>query len=217
MFEVVAINCYINLSTMNGDYEKKLGQAGFEVVCGIDEVGRGPMAGPIVAAAVILDLSNVDALQGVNDSKKLTEKKRESLYDIIINSVKDWAVAEVTAAEIDSNGIALANTLVMRKAWQALKIRPDFVATDYMTNLWFEIPFEAIKKGDSKVLSIAAASIIAKVTRDRQMVEYAKQYPEYGFDSHKGYGSKKHLDAIREYGPCPIHRQSFGLMKKRLF
>ena len=175
-------------------------------MAGADEAGRGPLAGPVVAAAVIFPKECI--IEGINDSKKLTEKKREQLYEeIITNSI--YSVGIVDAQEIDATNILIAARKAFHIAADGLSIVPDFFYTDFITKLDLPSPYEAIVKGDAKVYSIAAASIVAKVTRDRMMRDYALQYPEYGFEKHKGYGTKLHYQALKEFGPSPIHRKTF--------
>ena len=192
-------------------YEREYWQKGL-LLAGADEAGRGPLAGPVVAAAVILPESPI--LEGVNDSKKLSEKKREKLYAQITEEAVAWSVGIVEQDIIDEINILNAARLAFLKAVEGLKPRPDFVCCDQITGLELPVPHEAIVKGDAKVYSIAAASIVAKVTRDRIMRDMAEQYPQYGFEKHKGYGTRAHAAAILKYGPCPIHRRSF--LKKLL-
>ena len=176
-------------------------------ICGIDEAGRGPLCGPVVAGAVILP-KNCDILY-INDSKKLSEKMREVLYDEIAEGAVSWAVGVVSAERIDEINILQATYEAMREAVNKLKVKPDILLNDAVTIPDLEIPQVPIVKGDAKSQSIAAASIMAKVTRDRIMQEYDRMYPEYGFARHKGYGTKAHIEALKEYGPCPIHRRTF--------
>lgn len=180
---------------------------GYTAVCGTDEAGRGPLCGPVVAAAVILP-KDIE-IEGLNDSKKLTEKKREKLFDIIKEKAVAYAIAEATPAEIDEINILNASMLAMRRAIEALPVKADFALIDGNCSRGFEIPTQTIVKGDSISASIAAASILAKVTRDRQCIELDKLYPEYGIAKHKGYPTKDHMDAVRKYGPAPIYRMSF--------
>ena len=189
------------------DYENEKYALGYTAVCGCDEAGRGPLCGPVVAAAVILPKDAV--IEGLDDSKKLTEKKREKLFDIIINTATAYAIAEASPAEIDEINILNASMLAMRRAVEALKIKADFALIDGNCSRGFEIPTETVVKGDSKSYSIAAASILAKVTRDRGCEELDREYPMYGIAKHKGYPTKDHMDAVRKYGPSPIHRKSF--------
>ena len=189
-------------------FEKEAYEKGYKCRAGIDEVGRGPLAGPVVAAAVILPK---DALiEGVNDSKKLSEKKREKLYDDIINNALAWGVGIVDHTVIDEINILNATRKAMKLAIEDLKVKPDFILIDAEKKVDTDgIPYLPIIKGDALSISIGAASIIAKVTRDRIMREWDSVYPQYGFSGHKGYGTAKHIAAIKEYGLCPIHRRSF--------
>lgn len=184
------------------------------IIAGTDEVGRGPLAGPVTAAAVILPERY--ELLGLTDSKKLSEKKRDALYEQIKTQAIAWAVAEASVEEIDRLNILQASLLAMRRAVEALSCQPDKVLVDGHMTLKFKIPNEAIIGGDLTVPVISAASIMAKVTRDRLMLELDKMYPEYGFKGHKGYPTKVHLSAIKAYGPCPIHRMSFAPLKNML-
>lgn len=186
-------------------YEREYEAFGY--VCGIDEVGRGPLAGPVVAGAVILP-KDCQILY-INDSKKLSEKKREELYDIIMEQALATGIGIVGPARIDEINILQATYEAMRKAIQNLAITPDILLNDAVTIPEVNIRQVPIIKGDAKSISIGAASIIAKVTRDRLMIEYDKIMPEYGFASNKGYGSQRHIEALRKYGEAPIHRQSF--------
>ena len=179
----------------------------YEYICGIDEVGRGPLAGPVVAGAVILP-KDCDLLY-LNDSKKLTENKREELYDKIMESAVSAAIGYGSPERIDEINILQADYEAMKEAIGKLSVKPTLLLNDAVTLPDMDIKHVPIIKGDAKSASIAAASIIAKVTRDRMMVEYAKIFPEYGFDSNKGYGSAAHIEALKKYGPCPIHRRSF--------
>ena len=189
-------------------YEKAAATSGFKLICGVDEAGRGPLAGPVCAAAVILpeDLE----IEGLNDSKKLSEKKREQLFDIITEKALAYCVAYGTLQEIEEKNILQATFLAMNRAIEGLELKADFALIDgNKLPAGIKIPAAAIVKGDAKSMSIAAASILAKVSRDRLLMEYDKQYPEYQFAKHKGYGTKLHTDLIKEYGPCEIHRLSF--------
>ena len=181
--------------------------AAYEYVCGIDEVGRGPLAGPVVAGAVILP-KNCDILY-INDSKKLSEKKREELYDIIMERAVSVGIGYSTPERIDEINILQATYEAMREAIGKLAVMPDLLLNDAVTIPQVSVRQVPIIKGDAKSISIGAASIVAKVTRDRLMVQYDEVYPEYGFASNKGYGAQMHVDALRKYGPCPIHRRSF--------
>lgn len=186
-------------------YEKKYSD--YAYICGIDEAGRGPLAGPVVAGAVILP-KDCDILY-INDSKKLTEKKREELYDIIIEKAVAYGIGMATPERIDEINILQATYEAMRGAVAGLEVTPDILLNDAVTIPHINIRQVPIIKGDAKSISIAAASILAKVTRDRMMKEYSVIYPEYGFEGHKGYGSQSHIEAIKKYGPSPIHRRSF--------
>ncbi len=186
-------------------YEEQYGQ--HEFICGIDEVGRGPLAGPVVAGAVILPRDC--RILYINDSKQLSEKKREELYDIIMEQAVSCAVGYASPARIDEINILQATYEAMREAIAGLKVRPDILLNDAVTIPGVSIPQVPIIKGDAKSITIGAASIIAKVTRDRLMQEYDALYPEYGFGGNKGYGSAVHIEALKEHGPTPIHRRSF--------
>lgn len=187
------------------EYERKYAE--YTYVCGIDEVGRGPLAGPVVAGAVILP-KDCDILY-INDSKQLSEKKREELYDIIMEKAVGVAVGYASVERIDEINILQATFEAMREAISKLPVSPDILLNDAVTIPQVTIPQVPIIKGDAKSISIGAASIIAKVTRDRLMVEYDSVFPEYGFASNKGYGSAAHIEAIKKIGPCPIHRRTF--------
>ena len=189
------------------EYEERRYAEGYSSVCGLDEAGRGPLCGPVVAAAVILPLGL--EIEGLNDSKKLTEKKREALFEVIKEKAIAYAISEASPAEIDEINILNASMLAMRRAVEALPVTADFALIDGNCSRGFNIPTETVVKGDAKSYSIAAASILAKVTRDRQCEELDKAYPEYGIAKHKGYPTKEHMDAVREHGPSPIHRRSF--------
>ncbi len=181
--------------------------ASFSAICGIDEAGRGPLAGPVVAGAVILP-TDCEILY-LNDSKKLTEKRREALFLEIKEKAVAWNVGIVDAAEIDQINILQATYEAMRKAITGLEVTPDLLLNDAVEIPDVQIPQVMIIKGDAKSVSIAAASILAKVTRDHLMIEYDQKYPDYGFARHKGYGTGVHIEAIRDYGPCPLHRKTF--------
>lgn len=181
------------------------------MVAGADEAGRGPLAGPVVAAAVIMP--NDHFIEGIDDSKKLTEKKREKLFDLITSDAISYGVGIVSNEEIDATNILIATRKAFAMAIEQLK-KPYVLYTDYITGLDSSISYTAFVKGDASVYSIAAASIIAKVTRDRILTEYSEMYPEYGFEKHKGYGTKLHYEAIQKYGLLPVHRKSF--LKKYL-
>lgn len=186
--------------------EQELHRQGYVNVAGVDEVGRGPLAGPVVAAAVILP-HDFDVL-GIDDSKKLSEKRREELYEIITEKAVAWGIGMADHETIDEINILQAAKLAMKRALAELE-DVDYITFDAMKIEDIDIPQESVIKGDSKILAIAAASIVAKVTRDRMMTEYAKQYPGYGFEKNKGYGTKAHYEGISEHGICPIHRRSF--------
>ena len=180
---------------------------GYKIVCGTDEAGRGPLVGPVVAGACVLD-PNVE-IPGLNDSKKLSEKKREELYELICEKAVAWATGACTPIEIDEINILNASMLAMRRAIAALGIKVDAALVDGNCTRSFEIPAFAVVKGDSKSPSIAAASILAKVTRDRMCVELDREYPEYNIAKHKGYPTAEHMELVRKYGPCPEHRRTF--------
>ena len=186
--------------------EQELHRQGYVNVAGVDEVGRGPLAGPVVAAAVILP-HDFDVL-GIDDSKKLSEKRREELYEIITEKAVAWGIGMADHETIDEINILQAAKLAMKRALAELE-DVDYITFDAMKIEDIDIPQESVIKGDSKILAIAAASIVAKVTRDRMMTEYAKQYPGYGFEKNKGYGTKAHYEGISEHGICPIHRRSY--------
>ncbi len=188
-------------------YENEISAKGYKHICGVDEAGRGPLAGPVCAAAVILKPN--DIIEGVNDSKKLSEKKREALFDIIKEHAISYSIAWASVEEIEEINILNATMLAMQRAVNGLNIPADYAIIDGNKTPSLSIPCNYIIKGDAKSMSIAAASILAKVSRDRLLLEYAKQYPQYMFEKHKGYGTKVHTQAIKEYGPCPIHRMSF--------
>ncbi|MCR5667225.1 MAG: ribonuclease HII [Eubacterium sp.] len=187
------------------EYERKY--ASCDYICGIDEVGRGPFAGPVVTAAVILP-KDCDILY-INDSKKLSEKRREELFEEIKDKAIAYSIGMNTAERIDEINILQATLEAMRKAINSLAVKPDILLNDAVTIPGVDIPQEAIIKGDAKSISIGAASIMAKVTRDRMMVEYDKVYPQYHFADNKGYGTLEHREALKQFGPCPIHRASF--------
>lgn len=203
----------IKNSMINGKYEKKIFNQGIDRLGAIDEAGRGPLAGPVVAACVLMknnfDWSNVE-LSLINDSKKISEKKREKVFEIVIK-LFDYGVGIVDNNEIDRLNILQATFLAMKRAISNLRIKPLYILVDgssFIPNI--SIKQDAIKKGDSKILSIAAASIIAKVSRDKIMKDYSKKYPEYFFEKHKGYGTKIHLESLKKYGITSIHRKSFA-------
>ena len=188
--------------------ENELRKKGFNTICGIDEAGRGPLAGPVVIASVIMPADSM--IEGVNDSKKVLEKKREILYDKIIEETISYGVAIIGQDEIDEINILNATKKGLTMSLQELTVKPDLILVDALEHIdTMGIPYESIIKGDAKCYSISCASIIAKVTRDRIMREWDKVYPEYNFAQHKGYGTAKHIEAIKQYGLCPIHRRSF--------
>ncbi len=190
------------------EMEKDLYEKGFNNICGIDEAGRGPLAGPVVIAGVIMPKDSM--IEGINDSKKVSEKKREKLYDIIIEEAISYSVAIIDQNIIDDINILNATKQGLTQVIDDLQIKPDLIIVDALTHINTRgIPYESIIKGDAKCYSIAAASIIAKVTRDRIMRQWDEIYPQYGFINHKGYGTAKHISAIKQYGICPIHRISF--------
>ena len=182
-------------------------EEGFSLICGVDEAGRGPLAGPVCAAAVILPKHL--QIPGLTDSKKLTDKKRRELFPLIQQQALAWGIGFASEQEIDEINILQATFLAMRRAMEQLGTRPELALIDGNRAGDFGLPVKTVVKGDSRSANIAAASVLAKVSRDDVMVELAKQYPEYGFDIHKGYGTKAHYAALREFGPCPIHRRSF--------
>lgn len=194
---------------MSVDYacERKAISDGYAHICGVDEAGAGPLMGPVYAAAVILPEDCV--IEGLDDSKKLTEKKREALYDVIIEKAVAYGIATADEKEIDEINILQATYLAMNRAFQKLGIKPDMALVDGNRDPKLGIPTQTIVKGDARSMSIAAASILAKVTRDRFMLEMDKKYPEYQFAKHKGYGTKLHYEMLTEYGPSEIHRMTF--------
>lgn len=194
------------------EIEKGLYEKGIKYVAGVDEAGRGPLAGSVYAAAVILPKGII--IKGIDDSKKLSEKRRGELYDEITEKAIAYSIFSVDEKRIDEINILNATFEAMNGAVNNLKIKPDYVIIDGNRISGMDIPHETVVKGDSKSISIAAASILAKVSRDRYITEMAKVYPQYGFEKHKGYGTKAHNEAILEYGPCKIHRRSF--LKKLL-
>lgn len=189
------------------EIENELIDSGYCYVCGVDEAGRGPLAGPVCAAAVILPRGI--EIPGLNDSKKLSEKQRDKIYNIIISESISYGIAFGSVEEIEQHNILEATFIAMNRAIELLKPMPDFAIIDGNRSKGITVPAKAVVKGDSRCASIAAASILAKVTRDRYMYEAAVKYPEYHFEKHKGYGTKLHYEALREYGPCEIHRPSF--------
>lgn len=189
------------------EFENLAYNKGYRYVCGVDEAGRGPLAGPVCAAAVILPENTV--IEGVNDSKKLTEKKREQLFDVIKETALSYSIAFAGVEEIESLNILNATMLAMKRAVEGLDVPADFAYIDGNKLPPLDIPCEYIIKGDARSMSVASASILAKVSRDRLMLSFAEEYPQYRFEKHKGYGTKLHTDMIKEYGPCPVHRISF--------
>ena len=190
------------------EIEKDLYSKGFNNICGIDEAGRGPLAGPVVVAGVIMPKDSM--IEGINDSKKVSEKKREKLYDLIIEEAISYSVAIIGQDVIDDINILNATKEGVTKVVDGLDVKPDLIIIDALNHINTRgIPYEPIIKGDAKCYNIAAASILAKVTRDRIMREWDEVYPQYGFVQHKGYGTAKHIQAIKEYGLTPIHRRSF--------
>ena len=188
--------------------EIQLYKMGAQYICGIDEAGRGPLAGPVVVASVIMPKDS--KIEGVNDSKKVSEKKREKLYDEITQNAISWSVAIIDQKQIDDINILNATKKGLTQCIKELKEKADIIIVDALEKIdTLGIPYKSIIKGDSKCYSIAAASIIAKVTRDRIMRQWDEVYPQYGFAKHKGYGTAAHIAAIKEYGLCPIHRRSF--------
>lgn len=194
------------------EYERAKRYEGYSLIAGVDEAGRGPLAGPVYAAAVILPKDCI--IKGLNDSKKISEKKREELFDEITKKAIAYCVCSVDEKRIDEINILNATYEAMNGAVNGLSVKPDFVLIDGNRISGMEIPCETIVKGDSKSASIAAASILAKVSRDRFITEMSTKYPQYEFEKHKGYGTKAHSEAILKYGPCPIHRRTF--LKKLL-
>jgi ribonuclease HII len=190
-------------------FDQTVHRKGYKVIAGVDEAGRGPLAGPVVAAACILPSKN--SFIGVDDSKKLTSIQRHNLFEQLVSDKKVvFGVGVVSAQEIDAINIYQATLQAMLKALAALTIDPDILLVDGMPLAYKNVPSEKVLQGDGRSLSIAAASIIAKVTRDRMMAEFHASWPDYGFDQHKGYGTPKHLNALKKLGPCPIHRRSFS-------
>ncbi len=192
---------------MDYTFEHQAHEQGFNIVCGVDEAGRGPLAGPVCAAAVILPDGLV--IEGLDDSKKLTEKKRDALYDVICEEAISYGVAFASVEEIEELNILQATFLAMKRAVESLNVKADLALVDGNQKPPLDIQARTLVKGDAKSPSIAAASILAKVTRDRLMVEIAEQYPQYEFPKHKGYGTKLHYEKIMEHGISPVHRRSF--------
>lgn len=189
------------------EFEHKYVEQGYQFVCGVDEAGRGPLAGPVCSAAVILP-TDID-IPGLNDSKKLTDKKRRELFPIICEKAIAYGIAYADHTEIDEINILQATYLAMERAIKQLSVKPDFALIDGNRAKDFGIPLETVVGGDGRSASIAAASVLAKVTRDDLMLKMADVYPQYGFEVHKGYGTKAHYAALAEYGPCNIHRMTF--------
>ena len=188
--------------------EKDLHEKGFKYICGIDEAGRGPLAGPVVVASVIMPADSM--IEGVNDSKKVSEKKREKLFELIKEEAISYGIGISWQDEIDEINILEATKKSLTQSIKELKVKPEIILVDALRNIdTLGVPYRSIIKGDAKSYSIAAASILAKVTRDRIMRQMDEVYPEYGFAKHKGYGTASHMAAIREFGLCPIHRRSF--------
>ena len=188
-------------------FEKQEQEKGNFLIAGMDEVGRGPLAGPVCVACVIMPLD--DIIEGVDDSKKISEKKRNELYEVIKEKAIAYSIEMVDERKIDEINILEATKLCMKKAAEGLTLKPDVVLVDAISKLDIDIPIRGIIKGDALSYSIGCASILAKVTRDNYMCEIAKEYPEYGFEKHKGYGTKVHIEALKEIGPCEYHRLSF--------
>ena len=189
-------------------YEKELSAAGYKLIAGMDEVGRGPLCGPVVCAAVIMPLEKADLIEGIDDSKKVSEKKRKILSEMIKKKAVAYSICEVSPKVIDEINILEATKLCMQNCIKTISIRPDALLVDAV-KADFGVYTKSLIKGDALSYNIGAASILAKVYRDALMEDYAKIYPEYGFEKHKGYGTKAHIDAIKKYGPCPIHRKTF--------
>ena len=189
------------------EFEQEAINKGYHRVCGVDEAGRGPLVGPVCAAAVILPENTI--IEGVNDSKKLSEKKREALFEVIKAEAVSYSIAYASVEEIESMNILNATMIAMKRAVEGLDVKADYAMIDGNRLPDLCIDSEFIIKGDAKSMSIACASILAKVSRDRLLYKYAEEYPMYGFDKHKGYGTKAHTAAIKEFGPCPYHRMSF--------
>lgn len=205
-------NSHLNDLTSLYEYDKMMREQ-YGVICGIDEAGRGPLAGDVYAAAVILKPDVV--IEGVNDSKKLTEKRRELLYDEIISKAAAWSVATASVEEIDSLNILNAAMLAMKRAYEGLNIKPDMALIDGNKTPDLDIKCSAVVKGDALSASIAAASVLAKVSRDRYMKKLAESYPQYMFEKHKGYGTTLHYEMLKKYGASDIHRKSFKLTREK--
>lgn len=188
-------------------FEKQEQEKGYFLIAGVDEVGRGPLAGPVCVACVMMPLD--DLIDGIDDSKKLSEKKREMLFELIKEKAICYSVQMIDEQTIDKINILEATKLAMKNAIESMSVKPDIVLVDAINKLDVDVPIKGIIKGDALSYSIGCASILAKVTRDRLMCDLAKEYPEYGFDKHKGYGTKQHIEALKTYGPCVYHRLSF--------
>ena len=197
----------LNKTSPDERYENELREMGYRSICGVDEAGRGPLSGPVDAAACILPEGCVIA--GLNDSKKLTPKQRDRLFDEIKEVAVAYAIGQASPEEIDELNILNATMLAMHRAIDGLPVKADFALIDGNCARGFDLPHKTVISGDALSVSIAAASILAKVTRDRICLENDREYPEYGFAKHKGYGTKDHMDALRRLGPCPLHRRSF--------
>ena len=194
------------------EYENKYYEQGFKYIAGVDEAGRGPLAGPVFAAAVIFEKGVY--IPEINDSKKLSEKKREELFEVITEKALSYAIVSVSEKEIDEINILNATLKCFNMAVASLSVKPDVALIDGNRVGKMDVPCETVVKGDAKSMSIAAASILAKVSRDRYITELDSVYPQYNFKKHKGYGTKEHLELIEKYGPCPIHRMTFRGVKK---
>lgn len=188
-------------------FEKQELEKGYKLIAGVDEVGRGPLAGPVCVACVMMSLD--DIIEGVDDSKKLSEKKREMLFEKIKEKAICYSIQMVDEQTIDKINILEATKLAMKNAINSMDVKPDIVLVDAINKLDVDVPIKGIVKGDALSYSIGCASILAKVTRDKLMCVLAKEYPEYGFEKHKGYGTKQHIEALKTYGPCVYHRLSF--------
>ena len=197
----------LNKTVPDERLETELREAGYKAICGVDEAGRGPLSGPVVAAACILPAGCV--IEGLNDSKKLTPKQRDRLFDTVREVAVAYSVGQASPEEIDELNILNATMLAMRRAIEGLPVKADFALIDGNCARGIELPHKTVISGDALSVSISAASILAKVTRDRICLQNDRDYPEYGFAKHKGYGTKDHMDALRRLGPCPLHRRSF--------
>ena len=197
----------LNKTSPDETFENQLRESGYTAICGVDEAGRGPLSGPVVAAACILPAGCV--IPGLNDSKKLTPKQRDRLFDAVREVAVAYAIGMASPEEIDQLNILNATMLAMRRAIEGLPLKADFALIDGNCARGIDLPHKTVISGDALSVSISAASILAKVTRDRICLENDRDYPEYGFAKHKGYGTKEHMDALRRLGPCPLHRRSF--------